>query len=80
MAWKYVSPKELNQSHVGKPTKIRLNDGKEIYGSIKKVEKGGIWFIPVIKKTSSKHMEASFFFFPFLFFLPFGFFTPFFFF
>ncbi|OYD06709.1 hypothetical protein [Paludifilum halophilum] len=78
MAWKPIAADQLNASHLGKPTKIRLKNGKEIYGSIKKVDKKGIWFIPVNRKRAQKQeVRTNFFLFPFLIFLPFGFFTPF---
>jgi hypothetical protein len=69
--FKYVPPHQLNSKHIGKPTKLLLKNGKEIYGTIKEIRKNGIVFIPVNKKT-----QSSLFFPPFIF-VPFGFFTPF---
>jgi hypothetical protein len=68
--FKYVPPHQLSSKHLGKPTKLLLKNGKEIYGTIKEIRKNGIIFIPANKEVQSS------LFFPFFFF-PFGFFFPF---
>ncbi|MGA9175242.1 MAG: hypothetical protein WBZ33_14895 [Thermoactinomyces sp.] len=65
--FKYIPPNQLSQKHVGKPTKLVLKNGKEIYGTIKEIRKNGIIFI---QATTTTQIFSPFFF-------PFGFFFPF---
>jgi hypothetical protein len=68
--FKYVPPHQLGAKHLGKPTKLVLKNGKEIYGTIKEIRKNGIVFIPAKKGVQSN------LFFPIIF-VPIGFFFPF---
>ncbi|MBA4494780.1 hypothetical protein ACFO25_17290 [Paenactinomyces guangxiensis] len=71
----YVPPHQLGRQHVGKPMKLLLKNGKEIYGTIKEVRKNGVVFIPAA--AASRHQTGANQFFGWFIFIPFGFFIPF---